>query len=70
MLGFILSLKDEDGNDITSEDADILYNIVCDIISNTDDEIEDVVQSVAVVLSSYGWIFDYYELTCRLSSEL
>ena len=70
MLGFILSLKDEDGNDITSEDADILYNIVCDIISNTDDEIEDVVHMGLVgmpVVVCVMWVAAGFSLSVVVS---
>ena len=70
MLDFLLSLKDEDGKDISYDEADILYEIISNFIENTDEESDDIVRSVAMIILDRGFVFDYDELVLHIQDEL
>lgn len=71
-MEFILELKTENGEDICDEDAENLYSDILMIIQNGTENYENenaIIQEVAYMLSSRGFIYDYNELEQILFDE-
>ena len=69
-MDFLLSLTDNDGNEITPGAASDLYSIVINIINEYDSEVDDLVTEVAIILEADGWIFDFNNLRVFIEDEL
>ena len=69
-MDFLLSLTDNNGNEITPGAASDLYSIVINIINESDSEVDDLVTEVAIILEADGWIFDFNNLRVFIEDEL
>lgn len=68
-MDFILNLHDSDGNEIATEDAECLYDMIVNIANEADND-EDLILDIQILLSSDGWMFELEELREFVNEDL
>ena len=69
-MEFILTLCDSDGCEIQPDEAEYLYNVILNIIYDSDEEMIDLYDNIRALLESRGWNFDVNEMIDFVENEL